>query len=180
MRVPFEILQSEFKRVLLSEGFDEAKAMQCATIFAENSRDGVYTHGLTRFPTFIEFIREGLVNPAAEPTKENAFGSLEQWDGNLGAGILNARFCMNRAMKLANENGIGCVAVKNTNHWMRAGTYGWQAAEGGFIGICFTNTIANLPPGAGSIRGWEITLWSLPFHARAGMWCWIWPFRNIQ
>ncbi|MDB5122869.1 MAG: 3-dehydro-L-gulonate 2-dehydrogenase [Mucilaginibacter sp.] len=149
MRVPFEILQSEFKRVLLSAGFDEAKAMQCATIFAENSRDGVYTHGLNRFPTFIEFIREGLVNPAAEPTKENAFGSLEQWDGNLGAGILNARFCMNRAMKLANENGIGCVAVKNTNHWMRAGAYGWQAAEGGFIGICFTNTIANLPPWGG-------------------------------
>ncbi|GAC1301261.1 MAG: 3-dehydro-L-gulonate 2-dehydrogenase [Mucilaginibacter sp.] len=149
MRIPFEILQSEFKRVLLSAGFDEAKAALCATIFAENSRDGVYTHGLNRFPTFIEFVKEGLVNPAAEPTKENAFGSLERWDGNSGAGILNARFCMNRAMELAGENGIGCVAIKNTSHWMRAGAYGWQAAEAGFIGICFTNTIANLPPWGG-------------------------------
>ncbi|HWZ14987.1 MAG TPA: 3-dehydro-L-gulonate 2-dehydrogenase [Mucilaginibacter sp.] len=149
MRIPFEILRSEFKRVLLSAGFAEAKAALCATIFAENSRDGVYTHGLNRFPTFIEFVKEGLVNPAAEPTKENAFGSLEQWDGNSGVGILNARFCMNRAMELAGENGIGCVAIKNTNHWMRAGAYGWQAAEAGFIGICFTNTIANLPPWGG-------------------------------
>ena len=32
---------------------------------------------------------------------------------------------------------------------MRGGTYGWQAAEAGFIGICFTNTIANLPPWGG-------------------------------
>jgi len=32
---------------------------------------------------------------------------------------------------------------------MRAGTYGWQAADAGFIGICFTNTIANLPPWGG-------------------------------
>ena len=32
---------------------------------------------------------------------------------------------------------------------MRAGTYGWQAAEAGMIGICFTNTIANLPPWGG-------------------------------
>jgi 3-dehydro-L-gulonate 2-dehydrogenase len=149
MRIPFEILQSEFKRVLLSTGFDEAKAGLCATIFAENSRDGVYTHGLNRFPTFIDFVKEGLVKPTAEPTKENAFGSLERWNGNLGPGILNARFCMDRAIRLAAENGIGCVALKNTNHWMRAGAYGWQAAEAGFIGICFTNTIANLPPWGG-------------------------------
>ncbi len=149
MRVPFNIIQSEFKRILISVGFDEEKANQCATIFAENSRDGVYTHGLNRFPTFIQFVKEGLVKPLAIPTKEGGFGSLEQWNGNLGPGILNARFCMARAMELANENGIGCVALKNTNHWMRAGAYGWQAAEAGLIGICFTNTIANLPPWGG-------------------------------
>jgi 3-dehydro-L-gulonate 2-dehydrogenase len=52
-------------------------------------------------------------------------------------------------MELANEHGIGCVAIKNTNHWMRGGTYGWQAAEAGYICINFTNTIANLPPWGG-------------------------------
>jgi 3-dehydro-L-gulonate 2-dehydrogenase len=149
MRISFEQLQAEFKRVLLSLSFTEEKAEICATTFAENSRDGVYTHGLNRFPTFVEFVKEGLVKPDAEPTKEGAFGSLEQWNGNLGVGILNARFCMGRAIELAKENGIGCVAIKNTNHWMRAGTYGWQAAEAGMIGICFTNTIANLPPWGG-------------------------------
>ena len=56
---------------------------------------------------------------------------------------------MERAISLANENGIGCVAVKNTNHWMRGGTYGWQAAEAGMISISFTNTIANMPPWGG-------------------------------
>jgi len=149
MTIPFEKLKSEFKRVLLSLGFTAEKAGVCATIFAENSRDGVYTHGLNRFPTFVEYVKKGLVYPDAEPTKENTLGSLEQWNGNLGPGILNARFCMDRAMELASENGVGCVAIKNTNHWMRAGAYGWQAAEAGFIGICFTNTISNLPPWGG-------------------------------
>jgi 3-dehydro-L-gulonate 2-dehydrogenase len=149
MTVPFNQLKSEFKRVLLSLNFTEEKAEVCATIFAENSRDGVYTHGLNRFPTFVEYVKKGLVKPDAEATKENTFGSLEQWNGNLGAGILNARFCMGRAIELATENGISCVAIRNTNHWMRAGAYGWQAAEAGFIGICFTNTIANLPPWGG-------------------------------
>ncbi|MDB5005708.1 MAG: 3-dehydro-L-gulonate 2-dehydrogenase [Mucilaginibacter sp.] len=149
MLVPFEKLRSEFYRVLLSLGFSEGKALLCATTFAENSRDGVYTHGLNRFPVFVEFVKEGLVKADAEPTKEGGFGSLEQWNGNQGPGILNAGFCMSRAMELAEANGIGCVALKNTNHWMRAGTYGWQAAEAGLIGICFTNTIANLPPWGG-------------------------------
>jgi 3-dehydro-L-gulonate 2-dehydrogenase len=49
-------------------------------------------------------------------------------------------------MKLAKRNGIGCIALRDTNHWMRAGTYGHLAAEKGFILICWTNTIANLPP----------------------------------
>ena len=54
-----------------------------------------------------------------------------------------------RAISIAKENGIGCVVLKNTNHWMRGGTYGWQAADAGCIGICFTNTIANMPPWGG-------------------------------
>ena len=149
MTIPFEKLQSEFKRVLLSLDFTEEKAVLLASTFAQNSRDGVYTHGLNRFPTFVEYVKEGLVDKDAEPIRENAFGALEQWNGNLGPGILNARFSMDRAITLANESGIGCVAIRNTNHWMRAGAYGWQAAEAGMIGICFSNTIANLPPWGG-------------------------------
>jgi 3-dehydro-L-gulonate 2-dehydrogenase len=149
MNIPFDKLRSEFKRVLLSLGFGEKKAEQCATIFAENSRDGVHSHGLNRFPTFVQYIKDGLVVAGAEPTKEGGFGAIEQWDGHMAAGMLNGIFCMNRAIDLAKEYGIGCVAIKNTNHWMRGGTYGWQAAEAGMIGICFTNTIANMPPWGG-------------------------------
>jgi 3-dehydro-L-gulonate 2-dehydrogenase len=149
MLIPFEKLRSEFKRVLLSLGFEEGKAEQCSTIFAENSRDGVHSHGLNRFPTFVQYINDGLVIPAAEPTQEGGFGAIEQWNGHLGPGMLNAHFCTERAISLAKDHGIGCVAIKNTSHWMRGGTYGWQAADAGLIGICFTNTIANMPPWGG-------------------------------
>jgi 3-dehydro-L-gulonate 2-dehydrogenase len=44
------------------------------------------------------------------------------------------------------------VALGNTNHWMSGGTYGWQAAEAGMIGICWTNTMPNLPPWGGAER----------------------------
>lgn len=149
MLIPFEKVKSVLNSVLLSLGFTTEKAGILATVFTENSRDGVYTHGLNRFPAFVAFVKDGLVSKDAEPVQVSAFGALEQWDGNLGPGILNAQFCMTRAIDLASTQGISCVALRNTNHWMRAGAYGWQAAAAGMIGICFTNTIANLPPWGG-------------------------------
>ncbi|TSD67779.1 3-dehydro-L-gulonate 2-dehydrogenase [Inquilinus sp. KBS0705] len=150
MRIPYHVLKAELKRVLTGLNISDETADACAGIFADNSRDGVYTHGLNRFPVFVQYIKEGLVDMAAVPTLTNAFSAIEQWDGNLGPGMLNAVFCMDRAIELAKTNGIGCVAIKNTNHWMRGGTYGLQSAEAGFASICFTNTIANLPPWGGT------------------------------
>jgi 3-dehydro-L-gulonate 2-dehydrogenase len=79
------------------------------------------------------------------PEKMKSLGSLEQWDGKYGIGPLNALHCTNRAIEIAKSKGIGCVALKNTTHWMRAGAYGWKAAEKGYPFICWTNTKPNMP-----------------------------------
>ena len=146
IRIPFGEVQGALERVLQPLGFSPPRAALCARLFAETTRDGVYTHGLNRFPRFLAMIRNGAVNPQAEPVRVAGFGGLERWDGRLGPGNLNAWAAMARAMELAREHGIGAVALAQTNHWMRGGTYGWQAADAGFFGICWTNTLANLPP----------------------------------
>ena len=150
MNISFQELSDTMKSVLIREGFPENKAGICANIFAINSRDGVHSHGLNRFPVFIERIREGLIDGHSEPTLVSANGQVEQWDGKLAPGMYNATICMDRAIQLAKSNGIGLVALRNTNHWMRGGTYGWQAAEQGCIAICATNARANMPPWGGS------------------------------
>jgi 3-dehydro-L-gulonate 2-dehydrogenase len=126
-------------------GFDSGRAQQCAEIFTNNSIDGVYTHGVNRFPRFAKYVRDGIIKINASPTLVNAMGALEQWNGNLGPGVLNAKHATDRAMELASQHGVGCVALADTNHWMRAGAYGWQAAKAGFVFIGWTNTIANMP-----------------------------------
>jgi 3-dehydro-L-gulonate 2-dehydrogenase len=66
---------------------------------------------------------------------------------------LNAHHAMGRAIALAGQHGVGAVALAHTNHWMRAGSYGSQAAEAVYIGICWTNTLPNMPPwGSAEIR----------------------------
>jgi 3-dehydro-L-gulonate 2-dehydrogenase len=91
-------------------------------------------------------IDSGVVDVRARAERVSAPGAMEQWDGRRGAGNLNALDCMQRAIELAVEHGIACVALANTNHWMRGGSYGWQAADAGVIGICWTNTLPNVPP----------------------------------
>ncbi|MDR6785358.1 3-dehydro-L-gulonate 2-dehydrogenase [Pedobacter africanus] len=149
IRIPFHELKKEFERVLLKLSFSAATAEICADIFASNSRDGVYSHGLNRFPVFVKLVQKNLVLPDAVPLLIEKFGTIERWDGNAGPGMSNAKHCMDRAIELARTNGIGCVALRNTNHWMRGGTYGWQAAEAGCIGICFTNATVSMPAWGG-------------------------------
>lgn len=146
LRISFEELHSTLREVLLRKGFRQDRADLCARLFAETSRDGVYSHGLNRFPRFIRMIEDGFVDVQAEPECAGEFGALERWDGKLGPGNLNAYACMERAMQISRKHGIGCVALSNTNHWMRGGTYGWQAADAGLMAMCWTNTMPNLPP----------------------------------
>jgi len=149
INIPFAQVKETLKEILLRNGFHDEKAEILATIHTQSNVDGVFSHGLNRFPLFIEYVRKGIVKPDAEPTLIHRLGMIEQWDGNYGPGIWNAWQSTQRAIRLASEHGIGLVTLRNTNHWMRGGTYGWQMAEAGKIGICFTNTQPNMPPWGG-------------------------------
>jgi 3-dehydro-L-gulonate 2-dehydrogenase len=146
LRVSYDELHQTLLRVLLKFGFERGRAQLCARLFAETDLDGVYTHGLKRFPRFLEQIEKGIVDVCAEPVRVEARGALERWDGRGGPGNLNAHASMARAVELSRLYGLGCVALRNTNHWMRGGSYGWQAAGAGALAVCWTNTLANLPP----------------------------------
>lgn len=145
LRVTYEELFELFRTILTKKGFTPKKAEDAARIFADNSLDGVASHGLNRFPRFVSYVESGSVDPDAEPTLEAAFGALERWNGNLGVGCTNAVFAIRRAMSLSDKHGIGCVAMRSTNHWMRGGSYGLIAARAGYAAICWTNTTANVP-----------------------------------
>jgi 3-dehydro-L-gulonate 2-dehydrogenase len=150
IRISMEEVQDQLAAVLGRLGLAAGRADRCAQLFAETTCDGVYTHGINRFSRFAAMVRNGSIDVNAEPVAVAQFGALERWDGRLGPGNLNAWAAMERTIALSREHGLGCVALGNTNHWMRGGSYGWQAAEAGLIGICWTNTMPNLPPWGGT------------------------------
>jgi 3-dehydro-L-gulonate 2-dehydrogenase len=145
-RVPFPELLAALNRATLQLGLVGDRAALCARLFAETTRDGVYTHGLNRFSRFATMIDNGSLDPTAEPEPIAATTVFERWDGHLGPGNLAAHAAMSRAVALAKQSGLGAVSLARTTHWMRGGTYGWLAADSGVFGICWTNTMPNLPP----------------------------------
>ncbi|TWO34081.1 3-dehydro-L-gulonate 2-dehydrogenase [Seonamhaeicola sediminis] len=140
-----DVLYALFKKY----EFTESKANLLADVFTQNTLYGINSHGINRVPYFIETVKKGIVKIDKEAKKVEAFGNIERWDGNQGSGIINAVTCTNRAIALAKKGGMGLVALRNTNHWMRGGYYGWQAANENCIAILFTNTKPNMPAWGG-------------------------------
>lgn len=152
MKIKYDEMINEFKRILISRGFEEKNALDAATVFAQNSLDGVYSHGINRFSRVVEYLDKGEIDPKVTATCELSLGAIERWDGHRGFGPLNAKQAMDRACEIAKQFGIGIVALGNNNHWMRGGSYGWQAANQGCIGICWSNTMPNMPAWGGKDR----------------------------
>ena len=123
----------------------EDKARRFAEIFAGNSLDGVYSHGMNRYPRYLSDMDKGLCDrTVTQAERVSGFGALEVWDAHFGVGPLIAEQVTRRAIDLAREHGIACVALRNNSHWLRAGRYGLMMADAGMAGICFTNTCMNL------------------------------------
>ena len=145
MYIAYEEALSVTRTALLKAGFTPEKAERLSGVFCQNTLEGVSSHGLNRFPRFLSDVANGVVDVNAEPECVSALGGMEVWDGHMGPGPLIAEAAMGRAIELAKTHGIACVSVRNSNHWQRAGRYGWQAANAGMMAILWTNTCKNLP-----------------------------------
>ncbi len=143
--IAFDELTATLTAALEKAGFDPSRAARLADVFARNSLEGVYSHGVNRFPRFLGEVQKGIVRLDTQPETVASLGGMEVWDGHFGPGPLIAEQAMARAVALAGEHGVACVSVRCTNHWLRPGRYGLAAAEAGMAALLFTNTAGNMP-----------------------------------
>lgn len=82
-RIAFVDMQQMFEQILQGHGFTLERAAVCARLFAENSLDGVYSHGVNRFAGFVDFVRPGYIDVNAEPILQRSLGAWEQWHSQM-------------------------------------------------------------------------------------------------
>lgn len=81
MRISYDQLLSKFQAILESRWFGEEHAREAAEVFAQNSLDGVYSHGVNRFPRVVEYLDKGEIDSRAIASCEQAMGAMEWKQG---------------------------------------------------------------------------------------------------
>lgn len=116
---------------------DIAKAV--ATSLVRTSLTGHDSHGVMRVMQYVAMIRNGDLSPAARPRLSRRSGATASLDCQGGFGQIGARFGADLAAELAQQLGIGCVALENVNHIGRLGEYAEGLARKGLVGMVFTS-----------------------------------------
>ncbi|KAG5981199.1 hypothetical protein E4U55_003208 [Claviceps digitariae] len=110
---------------------------------------GVDTHGINRIPSYMERIRQGVLDPAAQPQVRHVTPAVAQVDGRNGFGFVAAHLAMNAAVGSAKTYGIGMASVKHSNHFGMSAWLVQQALDANMMSLVFTNSSPALPPYGG-------------------------------
>ena len=144
-------------QVLHAAGASMGHAETVGTHLANANLAGHDSHGFIRIIQYVANIREGSIDPKAEPAVERDDGAVAQINGNATFGQVVAMMATELAMDKAREHGIGMVGMYDLGHTGRVGTYPERVANEGMAAMMWTGfvggTTANsVAPFGGSER----------------------------
>jgi uncharacterized oxidoreductase len=116
-------------------GATAAVASRLAHSLVDSNQAGHDSHGVIRIPQYLRSIREGVLDPRAEPSVLRDGPAWALIDGRWGFGHEAARFSMATAIDKASHSGVGLVSAVRCNHIGRLGEWTEQAAEAGMVGF---------------------------------------------
>ncbi len=139
-RCGLEHLREFVSEVFIRMGVSETDAVIIADVLVTADARGIPSHGVARLRRYIDGIRNGVMVPDAVPETVHETPLSARIDAKNGMGQPVSVMAMRLAVEKAEKNGIGMVAVFNSNHFGIAGYYAMMALERNLIGFATTNT----------------------------------------
>jgi ureidoglycolate dehydrogenase (NAD+) len=137
-------------KTLQAAGLNSTDAGICADNLTYASLRGLDGHGVLRLGHYLGRLALGSTKADAHPTFERKAPSLGLVDGHHAMGQVSAWVAMHEAIKLAQDQGIGLVLLKNGGHFGAAGYYGCLAAGQGMQATIIANGDKIVVPFGGS------------------------------
>ncbi|RMZ75972.1 hypothetical protein DV737_g5040, partial [Chaetothyriales sp. CBS 132003] len=131
--------------ILRGNGMPSEGAEVVARCLVAADLRGVDTHGCNRLPSYMERIRQGVLDPKATPTLDQVTPVVAQVDGHNGFGFLAASLGMDKAIEMAGTYGIGMVSIKHSNHFGMSAWIVQRAIDSNMMSLVFTNSSPALP-----------------------------------
>ncbi|KAK8932604.1 hypothetical protein H634G_06256 [Metarhizium anisopliae BRIP 53293] len=135
--------------ILTGNGAPGENAALIAKCLVAADLRGVDTHGMNRIPSYMERIRRGVLDAAAQPAIDQVTPAVAQVDGRNGFGFVSAHLAMRAAIASARVYGIGMASVKRSNHFGMSAWVVQQALDADMMSLVFTNSSPALPPFGG-------------------------------
>ena len=120
-------------------GSDETEAAEVADHLVRANLSGHDSHGVGMLPAYVRLLHDGLLvpNQTAETVLDS--GALLVIDARRGYGQRMTADAVRRAIARAKEIGACVLALRNSAHVGRIGTYGELAARAGCVFTAFVN-----------------------------------------
>jgi len=129
------VLQAYIAEILAVHGLPAADAREVAELMCEADLLGGDGHGVFRLPRYVDRLRAGGFNARPDIKVDRRKGAMARIDGDNAMGHLVVRRCVDEAIRLAGEHGVGWVGTHHSNHAGSAGTYALMPARRDMIGI---------------------------------------------
>jgi len=158
----------------LARGFDEEESRDAARICRMAAEHGIKTHNAIKAIHLDDQFGSGVggCEPGARVAPiASRYKAVEKWNANRKLGPAVAFAAMSRCMQLADEFGIGAIAVDNAFHYLWGGGYVIDAADKGYIAYtCCTAALAEVVPfgGKSPTLGTNPHSWAFPTRSAVG------------
>jgi uncharacterized oxidoreductase len=120
-------------------GSDEAEATEVADHLVRANLAGHDSHGVGMLPTYVRLLRDGLLVPNQTPDTVLDAGALLVIDARRGYGQRMTAEAVRRAIAKARDHGACVLALRNSAHVGRIGTYAELATGMGCAFVAFVN-----------------------------------------
>lgn len=113
---------------------------------------------MNRIPSYMERVRQGVLDAKAEPKLSQITPVVAKVDGCNGFGFLAAQKGMAAAIESAQTYGIGMASVAHSNHFGMSAWVIQQAIDAGMLSLVFTNSSPALPVWGGKSKLMGVSL----------------------
>jgi hydroxycarboxylate dehydrogenase B len=128
------------RETFVAVGSPDSEARLVAGEIATANRLGVESHGLLRFPQYVNDIKVGRILPGAAIQISDRTETTAIVDCGYTFGQVGAFAALQVTLEIAAVSHVACVVTRRSNHVGRVGAYVEAAARRGFICVALVTT----------------------------------------
>lgn len=142
--IPPADLEAMIRGIFQAIGCDATEADDIASHLVASNLAGHDSHGVVRVPRYVDWHKAGNLHAGRKPQVVTDGGAFLLLDGQLGFGQHVTKQAVAMGIDRAKQNGAAIVALRQTGHCGRIGTYAEQAMAEGILSIHFVNVAGSV------------------------------------